>query len=364
MRYTKVGTTRSALCASEVCLVALTWVMAVAQDQSLDALAKAGHWKRVRQVVKQYPPANEADKAYWQARVKQAFGDLDGAETLARKAISLDGSNAAYHRQLASVSLEQMGNRPGMFKIMALSHEVKSELQTALSLEPKNVDVMWALMEYVWDAPSIGGGDRQKARQLADQIAQIEPLEGYLAQAELTEPTAEGNLKAEVALKKAVEDFPRDYKARCALAEFYSTRADNYALAEQEAKAAVTLAPDRARAYADLAAIYVHQHKWDQLDDMLGQAEKAVPDDLSPTFQAGRSLVLEKGDTDRAERYLRRYLTQEPEGGEPQWGAAHWRLGLVFEKRGMKQKALEELETALRLQPGLSGAKKDLERLR
>ena len=30
----------------------------------------------------------------------------------------------------------------------------------------------------------------------------------------------------------------------------------------------------------------------------------------------------------------------------------------------MKQKALEELETALRLQPGLSGAKKDLERLR
>ena len=45
--------------------------------------------------------------------------------------------------------------------------------------------------------------------------------------------------------------------------------AEYYALAEQEAKAAVTLAPDRARAYASLAAIYVHQHKWDQLDEML-----------------------------------------------------------------------------------------------
>ena len=101
-----------------------------------------------------------------------------------------------------------------------------------------------------------------------------------------------------------------------------------------------------------------------QADEMLGRAEKAIPDDLSPTFQAGRSLVFEKGDTDRAERYLRRYLTQEAEGGQPRWAAAHWRLGLVFEKRGMKQKAVQELETAVRLQPGLLGAKKDLERLR
>ncbi len=366
MRYTKINAARSTLCTSVVCMAALTCAAAAAQDESLDALARAGHWKRVRQAVQQRSasPWNEADKAYWQARVKQAFGDLDGAEALAREAISLDGLKGSYHRELASISLDQLGNRPGMFKAMILSREVKSELQTALSLEPKNVDVMWALMGFVWNAPSIGGGDREKARQLAGQIAQVDPLEGYLAQAELTETTAEGNLKAEAALKKAVEDFPRDYGARCALAEFYTTRALNYALAEREAKAAAAVAPDRARAYAALSAIYVRQHKWDELDEMLAQAEKAVPDDFNPTFQAGRSLVLEGGDTDRAERYLRRYLTQEAEGEEPQWGAAHWRLGLVFEKRGMKQKALEELETAVRLQPALSAARKDLERLR
>src|SRR5205809_8083013 len=121
MRYTKVGTARSNLCASVVglvalvCLVTLTGAMAVAQDESLDALAKAGHWKRVRQAVQQRSsqPWNEADKAYWQARVKQAFGDLDGSETLARKAVSLDGSNAAYYRQLASVPLGPMASRSG-----------------------------------------------------------------------------------------------------------------------------------------------------------------------------------------------------------------------------------------------------------
>jgi tetratricopeptide (TPR) repeat protein len=359
MRYTKVGV---------VCVANLMWLVAAAgaQDGSLDALATAGHWKRVRQMVqlRSASPWNEAEKTYWRARVKQAFGDLEGAEALARKAISLDGSNAGYHRELASVLLDQLGNRPGMFKTMTLSREVKSELLTALSLAPKNVDVMWVLMGYAWNAPSIGGGDREKARQLAGQIAQIDPLEGYLAQAELTESTTEGNLKAEAALKKAVESYPRDYGAHCALAEFYFSRADSYPLAEQEAKTAAALEPDRARAYADLSAIYVHQHKWTELDEMLAQAEKAVPDDLNPTFQAGRSLVLQNGDNDRAERYLRKYLTQETEGESPQWGAAHWRLGLVFERRGMKQKAVEELETAVRIEPSLYSAKKDLERLR
>jgi len=350
-----------------VYLFTITGGMAQTQEPSLEALAKAGHWKRVRQSVQQRPSSswNEAEKLFWESRVKQAFGDPNGAEALARKAVSLDGSNAAYHQQLASVALDQLGNQPGMMKSLGLSREVKSELQTALGLDPKNVEVMRALMEYLWDAPSMGGGDRQKARQLASQLGQIDPLEGYLAEAQVTEHNADGNLKAEVALKRAAEDFPRDYRTRCELADFYSSRANDYARAEEQAKIAVSLVPDRARAYAALSAIYVHQGKWDQLDEMLRQAEKAVPDDLNPTYQAGRNMVLTgKGDNDRAESYLRKYLTQEPEGREPHWAAAHWRLGLVFEKKGLKQKAVEELETAVRLQPGLSGARKDLERLR
>jgi tetratricopeptide (TPR) repeat protein len=367
MRYIKSGIRRFLLCHMLVCLFALTRGMAREQEPSLETLAKAGHWKRVRQSVQQHPSSSwsEAEKSYWEARVKQAFGDLDGAEALARKAVALEGSNATYHQQLASVALDQLGNQRSMFKALSLSREVRSELQTALGLDPKNVEVMRALMEYLWEAPSMGGGDRQKARQLASQLEQLDRLEGYLAEAQLSEPNGEGNLKAEAALKRATEEFPRDYGARCEFADFYSTRANDYARAEEQANIAATLAPDRARAYAALSAIYVHQGKWDQLDEMLRQAEKAVPDDLNPSFQAGRNMVLTgKGDSDRAETYLRRYLTQEPEGREPQWAAAHWRLGLVFEKKGLKQKAVEELETAVRLQPGLSGARKDLERLR
>jgi tetratricopeptide (TPR) repeat protein len=361
MRYTKFGKAHSPL----LCLVALTAPIAWAQDDSLDTLANAGHWKRVRQAVQQRSASTwtEADKTYWEARVKHAFGDLEAAESLARKTILLDKSKAAYHRELASILLDELDSRPGMFKVMSLSREVRNELQSGLSLEPRNVDVLWALMGYLWNAPSIGGGDRELARQLSRQIVQIDPRQGYLAEAELTEPIGEGNFKAESALRKAVAAFPRDYTAHCTLAEFYTARAENFGLAEQEAKAALALAPDRQRAYADLAAIYVRQHKWGELDETLGEAARAVPEDLNPIYQAGKALLLSGGDNDRAERFLQKYLTQEAEGGEPQWGAAHWRLGLVFEKKGMKQKAVEELETAVRLQPGLATAQKDLERL-
>jgi len=351
-----------------ICLTALLWMpVASADDTSVDALAKAGHWKRVRQVVEQRQASlgNEAEQAYWQGRVKQAFHDLDGAETLAKKAISLDGSKSAYHLLLSSITLDQLSARPSMMRSMRLAMNTKSELETAINLDPKNIEAMRSLLEYEWSAPSIGGGDKKHARELADRIVQIEPVSGYLAQARLSELAAGSELpKAEALFKKAVDAAPRDYKARCLIAEFYYITAKNYPAAEREAKVAVTLAPDRSRAYAALAVAYAMEQKWDELDELLARAEKAVPDDLNPVYQAGKSLILEGRDYDRAERYLRKYLTQEPEGNGPQLAGAHWRLGLVYEKKGMKPKAIEELETSVRLQPALAGAKKDLERLR
>lgn len=131
------------------------------------------------------------------------------------------------------------------------------------------------------------GGDRKKARELANQIGRINPARGYLAQAKLSEPTGErGVSEAEALLKKAAEAWPRDYNTRLALAEFYRGSAKNYASAEQEAKVAIMLAPDQSRAYADLVVVYAHGQKWEELDELLAQAEKAVPDDLNPFYQA------------------------------------------------------------------------------
>ena len=336
-----------------------------AQVVSIGSLAEAGHWKRIRSILQTQPPASEAERTYWSARVKHAFGDLDGAEGLARKAIALDNNNAAYHRELSAICLDELANHPGMFRTMRLAHDVKSELETVLTLDPKNIDAMSALMEYDWSAPSIGGGDREMAQKLTDRIAQTDAIRGYLARARIDELSGGAQITtAEGLLRTAVQSAPRDYRAHITLAEFYLLTTKNYMSAIQEAKAAIALAPDRSRPYADLATVYARGQNWNELDELLTQAEKAVPEDLNPYYQAAKTLLLEGRDFDRAEKYFRKYLTQEPEGQQPPIAGAHWRLGLVLEKEGKKPYAISELEESLRLQPDFGPAKEDLARLR
>ena len=104
--------------------------------------------------------------------------------------------------------------------------------------------------------------------------------------------------------------------------------------------------------------------RWPELDALLSEAEKRVPDDYLPHYVAGNALLRDNEDLPRAERYLRKYLTQEREAGQPTHGAAQWRLGLVLEKQGRKADAIAALEAAIRLDPSLEQAKKDLKRIK
>ena len=133
--------------------------------------------------------------------------------------------------------------------------------------------------------------------------------------------------------------------------------------AEGHAREAARLHPDRAVPYGLLAAVLVHQDKWADLDAALPLAEKADPDNLLPYYRAANNCLARKVELPRAERYLRKYLTQEPEGQTPNLAAAHWRLGLVLEQQGRKPEAIAELQQAVKLD-ARSPAKADLKRLK
>lgn len=134
--------------------------------------------------------------------------------------------------------------------------------------------------------------------------------------------------------------------------------------AEQQARALLALDPHRADGYSGLALVYASADRLADLDALLADAEKAIPDNFGAFYQAGRVLLTQGKELPRAERYLRKYLTQEPEAGTPGLAQAHWRLGQVLEKEGRKAEAVSELEQAVKLKPDLDEAKKDLKRLR
>jgi tetratricopeptide (TPR) repeat protein len=220
------------------------------------------------------------------------------------------------------------------------------------------------LTEFFSIAPGLAGGNDKRAYALAESLVRIDPARGRLTQATILFRDKQ-EARGEEALRQALAADPNSYRVRMTLVRFFANDTRRkWGEAEEHAKAALAISPGRIAAYVALAGLYAHLERWEDLDRILAEAERALPDNLTPHYQAARTLLDDNREHARAERLLRKYLAREPEIGAPTIAHAHWRLGLVIEKQGRKPEALAEVQTALRLKPDLDDAKKDLKRLK
>jgi tetratricopeptide (TPR) repeat protein len=336
-----------------------------ADPRSAEALIEAGHWKRARALVEQGVVANprDAQAAYLLSQIKLAFGDLDSALKSAQQAVALEDGSSDYHFQLAQVYGE-MASRASMFAAASLARKFKGELDASLARNPKNLDALDALMQYSYQAPGLMGGDKGKARAIAQELVQLSPVRGHLAQAELARE-AKDFARVEECFLKAVQADAKNYEAQTALARFYTQPAHrNTEQAGKHAREAVQLEPARAKGYSILAFVLAFERRWSELEAVLSASEKAVPDDLAAYFEAANALLESGVELKRGEAYSRKYLAQEPEGEEPDAAHAHRLLGLILEKQGRSTEAVSELETAIRMNPRFGAAKEDLKRVK
>ena len=332
------------------------------QTGKLDNLVEAGHFKQVARAVDS-SQSRDPQTLYLLSILKQAFHRHDEALQLAEAAVKADPNKAEYHLRLASLLGDEIKDA-GLFKKISIANRLRSELETALKLEPKNPDCLEGMMVYYEQAPGIAGGSKEKAHQLAAEIGRIDASKGYMAQAELAR-TEKQTDKLEELYTNAVKADPKNFEALMALASYYVSDAQKkYDLAEKYAKQAIDVDRSRTGPYVVSAEVAAFKQSWENLEAVLSEAEQANHDDLNPFYQAGRTLLQLNQELSRAERYVRKYLSQDPEGFTPTLAAAHWRLGLILEKEGRKADAIKELEESLRLQPDFENAKKDLKRLK
>jgi tetratricopeptide (TPR) repeat protein len=352
-------------------VILLTSAAAAADQESLQALIDAEHWKRVRSLVEPLLLANPNDPQalFFMARYKEAAGDYDGALVLMEKALALEPKNADFHCMLSFIYGRQV-LRAGILRKLGLARRVRREAETALQLNPKHVEARLILIEYYRLAPGIVGGDKARARALAEGVAKLDPVRGYIAQAAIAHQARDAERQEDL-YKKAVEADPQSYQALMTLASFYSySERRNFDLLEKYARECLSIDPCRIGAYGLLAQTYARQERWQDLDGILDLAEKNVPDNLNPYFQAGRIVFQQGRDFERAEGYFRKYLTKEPEpssmsrGQAASHAQAYWRLGQTLEKLNRRAEAVEAIAIAVKLDPGLENAKKDLKRLR
>ena len=333
---------------------------------SAEKLVAQNHYKQARTLVevrlRQDP--DDAHALYLSSRIQEALGNLPGAMALAEKSVKSDPSNASYHAQLAEC-YAYTADRSTWVRGIGFVHLMKKELDRTFAIHPHDTDGQLVAMMFAFHAPVLAGGDRKRAYQIAGEIVRDDPRWGYLAEARLAQEDSPDD-RIEMWLKKAVATDSRHYRAWQELANFYCcvARRKNAAESERAGRQMIALDPSQASGYAALASAYARTARWADLDAILAQAEKAVPDDLVPYYEAALALIDTSQDSARAEKYLARYASQETEGREPDRGQTKWLLASLYEKNGRTPDAIRELEAAVRMRPDFEAAKRDLKRLR
>ena len=337
---------------------------AAGQNSEAQALVRTGHWKRARAILEPQVKAHPDDprSCYLLAEVRMSFRDLEAALPLAQHAVDLDAGNSNYHLGLGKVYGE-MADRASFFSAGSLAVKFRKQVEAAISLDPQNLDALDAMMQFKYQAPGIMGGSKDEAYALADRITALDSCEGNLSHAELAELEKNPG-HAESFYQSAVQANPKNYAAQVSLAKFYSQppRAQ-YVEAIQHAQSALQIDPKRVDAYWVLAKIFSREQRWTELEQTLSNSGKSVTDDVRPFYEAAQSLLEVGKDYKRAEGYARHYLSQEPEGEEPDAADAHRLLGLLLEREGQTSEARAEIQTALRLRPTFKSAKDDLRRM-
>jgi tetratricopeptide (TPR) repeat protein len=249
-----------------------------------------------------------------------------------------------------------------MLRQIALARRARREAEAALGLDASSPEALVGLLVFHVESSAIVGADRGKALRIADEIARIDRVEGLMAQTRLVQ----GQRRAEqvVALhQQALELNPRHVVSLRALMEA-ALGGGKLEAAEKHARAALAAEPDRIEPYAGLAAVFAAQERWPELDAILADAERRIPANFSPHLRAAGALLTTGTDLVRAERYARLYLTVPPEPTGVSHAEAHRQLALILEALGRRDEAISALEAAIRLDPRLEAARRDLKRLR
>ena len=290
-----------------------------------------GHWKKVRQSVDAGLRANpnQPQLLYYSSKVEASFNNLEKALVYAERAVNAQPRSPDYLAQLAEMHA-RLADRVSVVKQVVYVHSLKKEIDTALSLKPQHVDATLVEIMFLSKAPTLAGGDRHRAHALANDLLRTNPTWGNLIQARLAEQE-HNDAQIERSLLNAIAADPSFYPAHFYLGKFYCcvTASPRLDAAEKQAREMLRLDPSAAAGYDILARIAVLRERWSDLDTILAEAESKSPDDLSPYFQAA-SLLVERGkELSRAEQYLKKYVSQEPEGRQPTASEARHLLAIA-----------------------------------
>jgi tetratricopeptide (TPR) repeat protein len=243
------------------------------------------------------------------------------------KAIEVEPSVAAHHVWLGR-AYGQLAVRSSLTKKFGVAKQTRAALERAVELDPSALDARSALIQFYLLAPGLVGGSTSKARAHAAEMEKRSAFRGALARAWIAED------------REKYDDAAREYRA------------------------AIAREPDSLIAYWGLAQLWQRGERFDSAFALMDDLIKRRPDAMPAYYYYGRAASLSGQHLPEAVRALDRYIAYEPHEGDPPRSSAHFRLGLVYERMGDRDRAKREFETSLRLEPTRDEVQKALRRVR
>lgn len=238
------------------------------------------------------------------------LNNADKAEDLLEKAVKIDSNNADYQHWYATISCNQASSA-SMLSALGYAKRCKKAYEAALKLAPDNPRSYIALGSFLAQAPGIAGGDKDKALQLAEQLKQIDPLQGALLQLNASDLQDDAVFNALLAKDELLTQRPETYLQRGVV----FSRADQHTKAMAMFEQALTMpASDDEAAEAKAQALY----------------------------QIGRSAVKGELAVDKGIAALQQFIAQQPAADNIDW--AKLRLGQLYIAQQQQVKAEEILK--------------------
>jgi len=209
------------------------------------------------------------------------------------------------------------------------ARRMKKEWERAVALDPNQIDARYGLVQFYAYAPSVMGGGKDKAREQAAEIAKRSAMRGAIARGLIAE--LEKNTGGE----------------------------------EAAYREAIAAAPDSSAGYFALGTLYARDGKPTEAFATLDQYVKRRPDDLRALYEAGRISGTTGRELDRGEAALKNFIAAPPADVRVTTVAgAHYWLGQIAEKRGVKDVARGHYRSALELNRYNQHARRALDALK
>jgi tetratricopeptide (TPR) repeat protein len=267
---------------------------------------------------------------YWLGRCYFEMHEFNRAATVLEQAVSIDSSRSEYHDWFGK-SLGRKAEQTSVFSPfsgLGLARRTHHEFETAVSLDAKNLEAQRDLIRYLLNAPGIAGGGEDHALDQINALSAVDPVEGDLARAEYF-----------VTKRKADQ-------------------------AAQQYQKIVTEKPDRIGVYFEIAEYDRDKGDGEMMSEVVEAGAKLAPFDPRLQYYRAVAWILQKKDYDAAEKDLRTYLDAVPDSSEsPAHSSAREWLGLLYEGEGKIDRAAEQYQTALTLDPKSKAARDGLRRL-